>query len=612
MSLKKDKYSMPILGIADGQTSGACVTHEGQILAAINEERICRMKQARGFPHQSIAEVLRISNVDPKDITEVALCDIHMKLREEVDDWPGWFEARAEGRGGINDVFFRLASRLGGFVPQIPGARSLYYGLRWPVFQKRRRRIPVMLREEFGLTAPVRFLHHHYTHAAAAYYTSGFRDALVVTMDGGGDGHCTHVYSVKDGVFTRINAVDSYNSIGNYYAYVTALCGYKAKRHEGKITGLSARGQAIYQQLFESLIACENGQLVNKGRVLFNAALDRISELLPPDWSHEDIAASIQLVSENIAKSYAGYWLRKTGHRNLAIAGGLFANVRINEELLLLPEVDNLFVHPGMGDEGLFVGGALALDYQTTNPARAYEPSTLPDVYLGTDILEKDCERALRDSGLSFERPADPAAHVAKLLHEGHVVARATGRMEYGPRALGNRSILYQPGDPSVNDWLNELLHRTEFMPFAPSSTEEATDRLYENTKGGLDTARFMTTTFHCTPWMQQCCSGVIHLDNTARPQVVRKADNPSYHAIIEAYERLSGIPAIVNTSFNIHEEPIVRTADDALRAFLDSSLDYLQLGPFIARGAVGSESTRQRWRDRNLTVSATPSGTPS
>jgi carbamoyltransferase len=184
--------------------------------------------------------------------------------------------------------------------------------------------------------------------------------------------------------------------------------------------------------------------------------------------------------------------------------------------------------------------------------------------------------------------------------------------MEYGPRALGNRSILFHTGDVSVNDWLNELLRRTEFMPFAPSSLWEATDRLYENYRGGEDTARFMTTTFQCTPWMREHCPGVIHLDNTARPQLVRREDNPSYHALIKAYERLSGIPAIVNTSFNIHEEPIVRTADDALRAFLDSSLDYLQLGPFIARGPIGSNAVRRKWHARGEERVAVTSGAAS
>lgn len=589
------------MGIADGQTSGACIVEDGHILAAINEERIVRMKQARGFPHASIAEVLRLSGTKPEEIAGVALCDIRMKIREKVDGWPGWFEARAEGRGGINDVFFNMASRMGAIVPYIPGIELAYYGLRSRTFAHRRRRIPEILREQFGIAAPVRFFHHHYTHAAAAYLTSGFDEALVVTMDGGGDGHCSHVYSAKNGKLKRLNAVSSYNSLGNYYAYVTALCGYKAKRHEGKITGLSALGRPEYRELFESMIACEDGQLVNRGRVLFNAALDKITRKLPEDWSHKNIAASIQLVAEQVARSYVDYWQKRTGLRNVAMAGGLFANVRINEEILRLPGVDNLFVHPGMGDEGLFVGGALAMARKSAaDRGKAAEPGNLPHVYLGTDIDEASSEQALRAAQLEYERPDDPEARVARLLAEGKVVARAVGRMEYGPRALGNRSILYQASDPSVNDWLNKLLRRTEFMPFAPSSTYDSADQLYLRNTGGLDTARFMTITYHCTPWMLEHCNGVVHVDETARPQLVHPDDNPAYYRLLKEYEKLTGVPAFINTSFNIHEEPIVRTAEDAVRAFVDSSLDYLQLGPFIAAGRVGTRDARREWEERN------------
>ena len=179
-------------------------------------------------------------------------------------------------------------------------------------------------------------------------------------------------------------------------------------------------------------------------------------------------------------------------------------------------------------------------------------------------------------------------------------MARFNGRMEYGPRALGNRSILYQPGDPTVNDWLNELLRRTEFMPFAPSSLHEESHELYENTDGALDTARFMTITFHCKPWMAERCSGVVHVDNTARPQVVRERDNPSYYRIIDEYRKRSGVPVIINTSFNIHEEPIVRSPEDAVRAFLDSALDYLAIGDFLIRGPVGSMATRKKWEGKS------------
>jgi carbamoyltransferase len=172
--------------------------------------------------------------------------------------------------------------------------------------------------------------------------------------------------------------------------------------------------------------------------------------------------------------------------------------------------------------------------------------------------------------------------------------------MEYGPRALGNRSILYQPGDPSVNDWLNELLQRTEFMPFAPACLYETADQLFESPTGGLDTARFMTVTFHCTPWMVERCGGVVHVDRTARPQLVRKDDNPSYCTIIEEYRKRTGVPAIINTSFNIHEEPIVRSPEDAIRAFLDSALDYLAIGDLMVKGPVGSTATRKMWEGRS------------
>jgi len=589
---------MPILGIADGQTSGACVVEGGRILSAVNEERIVRLKQARGFPHESIREALRLAGVDAADVTGVAVAGLRMKLRETIDEWPGWFEARAEKRDGIKDLFFRVASRFGGVVPFVPGIRSAYYGIRTPIYVKRRRRIAEMLRDDFGMPCPVRFYHHHYAHATSAYYTSCFDDALVVTLDGGGDGHCGHIYSVRGGVFEKLAEISSYDSLGNYYAYVTALCGYKAKRHEGKITGLAAHGRPIYRELFDSLIGRENGTLKNRGRVLFNRALERIRTSLPPDWKHEDLAATIQVLSEEIATGLVDHWLGVTGHRNVALAGGLFANVRINEEILRLPRVDNMFVHPGMADEGLFVGAALALDHEDARDAgRVYEPMALPHVYLGTDLGERECEEELRSANLKFERPADLAAHVADLLCEDKVVARATGRMEYGPRALGNRTVMFQPNDPSVNDWLNELLQRTEFMPFAPASTWESTDQLYVNAAGGMDTARFMTTTFHCTRWMHEHCSGVVHLDGTARPQLVRREDNPSFYEIIEEYGKRTGVPVIINTSFNIHEEPIVRTAHDAVRAFIDSKLDYLQLGPFVAAGPVGSAAVREKWQ---------------
>ena len=592
---------MRILGITDGQSSGAAIIEDGRILAAVNEERIVRIKMARGFPRESIREVLRISGVDANDIDGVAVAQANMELREEIEGWPGWFEARDE-ETDVHSKFFRIASRFGKLVPHIPGLKRGYYALRSPIYRRRRRRIAEILQEEFGITANLRFFHHHFAHATSAYYTSSFRDALVVTMDGGGDGHSSHVYSVKDGVFKNLLTVDSYDSLGNFYAYITAICGFKAKRHEGKITGLAAQGKPIYRDIIEALIAYENGQPVNRGHILFNSALDTIRNALPEKWDREDLAATIQVVSEDIARAYVSHWVAKTGHRNVALAGGIFANVRINEEILGIPDVDNLFVHPGMTDEGLAVGAALAYDGSVRRRANeTYEPPGLSDVYLGNEYSDKEIEEAVRSAGLETQHlPGQIESATAEQLAAGNVVARFNGRMEYGPRALGNRSILYQPGDPSVNDWLNELLQRTEFMPFAPSCLYETADQLFESPQGGIDTARFMTVTFHCKPLMAERCNGVVHVDNTARPQLVRKDDNPSYYAIIEEYRKRTGVPAIINTSFNMHEEPIVRSPEDAIRAFLDSALDYLAIGDYLVKGPVGSTATRKKWEGRS------------
>lgn len=592
---------MRILGIADGQTSGAAVVEDGRILAAINEERICRIKMARGFPRESIREVMALTGTDSRHIGGVAIATENMEFREEIAGWPGWFEAR-NAEGDTHSRFFQLASKYGRLAHYVPGLKLAYYALRTPAYTARRRRIREILASEYAISAPIRYVNHHYAHATSAYFTSNFDDALVVTMDGGGDGHSSHVYSVRNGRFERLATTDSYDSLGNYYAYVTVLCGFKAKRHEGKVTGLAARGKPVYRDLFDRMIACQDGRVVNRGRVLFQGALEEISRQLPSSWTMEDLSATIQVLSEDITRDYIRHWCRRTGHRSVAVAGGLFSNVRINEEVHLLEEVDRIFVHPGMSDEGLAVGAALALQEETDRRlGRRTAPRELPDVYLGNAYDEHAIAGAIREAGLSGQHlPGGIEPRIADLLAEGKVVARFHGRMEYGPRALGNRSILYQPGDPSVNDWLNELLRRTEFMPFAPSSLEDASADLYRGLQGAEDTARFMTITFHCTPFMAEHCAGVVHVDGTARPQIVRERDNPSYHRIIHEYRKRTGVPVIVNTSFNIHEEPIVRTPADAIRAFVDSALDYIALGDFLVRGPVGSEATRRKWEGRS------------
>lgn len=582
---------MLTLGVTDGITCGAAVIADGRVLAAINEERLCRKKMAYGFPRASIAEALRIAGVTPRDV-DVVLCDtVNNFFRDGVAEFDGWLQ---QDRGWVRNAVFSLAGNLSFLAGWVPGVQSLYYLSRAPIFRNRRRRIGEVLAREFRLHAPLRFVDHHLAHATSAYFTSGFDDATVVSMDGGGDGMSSRIYVVRDGRFKQIGATTAFHSLANYYAYVTHICGFKAQKHEGKITGLAAHGTPRYRDLLDAMIRFDRGVLRNASGRVFHSAIRAIEQQLPAGWEMADLAASVQQHCEALATEYIRHHLRGDAPRDVALAGGLFANVRINQCVHELDEVDRVFVHPGMTDMGLAVGAALTPCMKgKPGESMVWPREVISDVYYGPGYTARRIESAIQDSGLAYQKAESIEVEVARLLAEGHVVARFDGRLEYGPRALGNRSILYQPADPSVNDWLNESLHRTEFMPFAPATLMEHAPTCYRNYEGAQESARFMTITFDCTDWMKQHCPGVVHVDGTARPQLVRREDNPSYYKIIDEFRKLTGLPTVINTSFNMHEEPIVCTPADALRSFQQGHLDYLAIGDFLVPAPAPIERPR-------------------
>ncbi|HEX2178751.1 MAG TPA: carbamoyltransferase N-terminal domain-containing protein, partial [Actinomycetota bacterium] len=210
------------------------------------------------------------------------------------------------------------------------------------------------------ITCPVHFVDHHFAHATSAYYTSGFDDALVISLDGGGDRKSSAVYTVRGGRWEKVSDTSSFDSLGNYYAYVTYLCGFKPMRHEGKITGLAASGQPVYVPLLKEFVDEEDGRIVNRAGVAFLEAIRALDRRLPKGWTREDLASSIQTHFEDVCRRFVRHWVRRTGLHDVALAGGVPANVRVNEEIHALPEVHRLFVHPHMGDGGLSVGAALA------------------------------------------------------------------------------------------------------------------------------------------------------------------------------------------------------------------------------------------------------------
>jgi carbamoyltransferase len=325
----------------------------------------------------------------------------------------------------------------------------------WTTNEKRK--IRKFMEKEFHIKCPIDFVDHHFAHACGAYFTLGKKDAIVITLDGGGDGYCSRIYKVKNGIFENLYNEISYNSIGNYYAYVTKLLGFKAQKHEGKITGLAAYGKAIYRDIFRKFIFCDdNGRLRNIGRVFMWTALPKIRNALPKDYKSEDVAASIQTLLEEEVAKYCEYWIIKSRLRDVVLVGGVFANVKLNQRIHELDCVDSVFVHPGMTDGGLNVGSAYASYYKYDNFETDYSKLIINDVYFGHGFTNEEIEADLKKSGLEYQYVEDIEKCVAHLLSTRKVVARFDGRMEYGPRALGNRSIFYQATDVSVNDWLNK------------------------------------------------------------------------------------------------------------------------------------------------------------
>ncbi len=582
---------MLILGLIDSKPSAAALLEGGRIVSAVAEERLCRLKLAGGMPRESIDTVIRQAGVAPTDLDLVAVAQQVSVFEPEPVPWDGWFD---ESSSQNDRLLEHVSSHLAPWVGRIPGAIEAHHWLKRTTSKPRLRQIRSLLRDRHQIQAPVRFFDHHYCHAVTAFQSCSMIDPLVITLDGGGDGRSGSVYLGEGGRLKELASVDSFDSLGNFYSYVTELCGFRAEKDEGKITGLAADGNPAYASLLrEFLEVTPTGRIRYRVPMYHRSALQRIRERLPEDVDIADLAASVQLVLEEIAVGFVRFWAKKTRSRNLCVAGGVFANVKLNQKLLELDEINELFVYPAMDDSGLAVGAAFA-GQATASSGIQISSNRLADLYLGPEPSTRDIDRAVGNSRLAAEKCDDIHRVVAELLSQGLVVARYHGRLEFGPRALGHRSVLYQTTDPSVNGWLNQRLKRTEFMPFAPATLSDAAIERFVHVEKARDCARFMTTTFDCTELMKSESPGVVHSDGTARPQIVDSTTAPDLYRILDEYRRITGIPSLINTSFNMHEEPIVATPDEALASFEEADLDYLAIDDWLVEGE-GRSSTSFR-----------------
>jgi carbamoyltransferase len=584
---------MRILGIGDGFGAGAALVEDGSVRFAVSEERLSRIKNHsgyyHGFPYRSIEAALRVSGWSPDSIDRLAISNFAfpplplrmLALSRSRPVGEKEFLDRHEFSRTLNSRLYSLFSERRSGSSLARGSISVYGAA-----------LSRKLAGRFGLTAPVSFVDHHRCHAASAYFTQAEDDCLVMTLDCHGDGLSGSVSLARGGALERITAFPASESLGSFYAAITHHLGFQHHRHEGKVTGLAAYAdpQVAYADM-ERMITYDSAARrihTRLGRNQFTS-IARVARFLSRDYTREEIAAAAQRHLERIALEIARTHLRETGKRKLLLAGGVFGNVKLNQRINELPEVDYLFVHPGMGDEGLPVGAALACGAD----AGAFRLARIDNVFWGPAFGDAEVEKALAAWDLPSERTVDIDDEVARLLARRKIVARCRGAMEYGPRALGNRSVLFHAGDPSANDWLNKRLRRSEFMPFAPATLASRAPACYRKVESAAYSAEFMTVCFDALPEFQRECPAVVHVDGTARPQLVTEKGCPGFHRILTQYERLTGRATVVNTSFNIHEEPIVCTPDDALRAFATAELDYLALGNHLVRRQGGDAEPR-------------------
>lgn len=558
---------MKILGISFLSDASASLLIDGKLVAAISEERLNRIKQWYGIPRLAVDAVLKMAGLKIEDIDFIATHGLAPNIPDRAP-----FDRKIEQIRNSSLPDPEKQSQIDHFENRFVQESKVLS-----------ERTPGYLAEIRAYGRPTKVFKHHEAHAATAYFGSGWKDCFVLTADGWGEDGSSGFYRCANGKMEQLHSSYSFDSLGYFYGSLTKALGFIPHRHEGKVLGLAAyeTSPKSYPQVRKMVdvdlknkcfVSCpENGLYIPRFE---NATLREFVK----KYSREDIASSAQATLEEVVCRYVKEVLPKNS--KLALAGGIFANVKLNQRLAQMPEVNDLYVFPNMGDGGLSAGSAW-LAYESLT---GKFPEAPKNMYLGPEPTEQEILTDLKGSGLSFTHHENIHEKVAELLSQNNVVARFSGRMEFGPRALGNRSILYKAGDPSVNEWLNKRLNRSEFMPFAPAIREESAADCFV----GLDKAKvpsnYMTITFDCTEFGQKQIPAGIHIDKTARPQVVRKIDNPGFYAVLDHYHKLTGAPGVVNTSFNMHEEPIVCTASDAIRAVKDGKLPYLALGNYLVR----------------------------
>jgi len=556
--------------------TAAALVVDGAVVAFVEEERLSREKHTWKFPDRAIRWCLDAAGLQLRDVDAVTF-----------DYRPGLDYAR----GLAYDI-----------LPNLP--RSAKHWAKQTYIDARHVHKARDFRRRWGYRGPIRFLEHHRTHAGAAFLSSPFDRAVTLSIDRGGDYVSTAAYLCEGTQMREILRVRNPHSLGELYSALTWWLGFKPNYDEGKVMGLASFGRPTYLEDFRAMVAphsngefrldltwaawhSERGNGWLSDRFLKRFGPPRRPEE-PITEHHEDVAHALQAIVEEAALNLAAAAARACGaDLGLCLAGGVALNSVMNARLLADGPFSQAFIPAPCGDAGNAIGGALVAWHEETGKPREWQ---MEHAYLGPEFSTSDIRRALDDRKLSYRKVADPSEEAARLLATGKITGWFQGRAEAGPRALGNRSILADPRPAHMKDTINaEVKHREPFRPFAPSVLAEEAPGWFEPAAP----SPFMLLCLPIRPEKQALVPAVTHVDGTGRLQTVTEASNPAFRRLIEAFFRQTGVPMVLNTSFNDQGEPIVCSPGEALRTYFATGLDALVIGPYVLEkspSTVGSE----------------------
>jgi carbamoyltransferase len=608
---------MYILGIsAFYHDSAACLLKDGEIIAAAQEERFTRKKHDAGFPHHAILYCLKEAGIAAKDIDNVVFYEKPFVKFER-----------------LLETYLAFAPK--GFTSF---AKAMPVWIKDKLFQKSAliKELKSTLDESVDWRERLLFSEHHLSHAASAYYPSPFDSAAVLTLDGVGEWTTTSLAIGKGSNLQVVKEIHFPHSLGLLYSAFTYYTGFKINSGEYKVMGLAPYGEPRYADLIrEKLITvADDGSFqldmsyfdYATGLTMTNKKFDALFGGPPRTSETEltqremDLAASVQKVTEDIVLELARGIAKETGKRNLCLAGGVALNCVANGILLREKIFDNIWIQPAAGDAGGALGAALSTWYLHHNKERvtATERDAMKGAYLGPEFTDNEIETELIACGARFKKlsEAEMIEEIASALADEKAVGWMQGRMEFGPRALGGRSIIADPRSPMMQKQLNlKVKYRESFRPFAPSVLREDVSEWFEHQTDSpymLLVADVQNEKHRAMTEEEKALFGIdklnvprssvpaiTHVDYSARIQTVHADTNPRYHAVISKFKKKTGCPLVVNTSFNVRGEPIICTPTDAFRCFMGTEMDVLAAGNFVLYKEQQDLSLKENYEER-------------